>query len=123
MHFETSVVYNPSKAWYENRGNWNYHPESSSSENTLISNLNAHKIPDGTIGAFLSMQENHTSKHYRGTITGSGPDYTFNGSPQGNPGEQITATITDNKDGTITVTVTEGGSASSRLKFEGRPLQ
>ncbi|UTC77360.1 hypothetical protein E4O04_04825 [Treponema sp. OMZ 799] len=126
LYFGTTEVYNPSKAWYENRGHWDYHPEYTPSENTWISNLSAHKIPDGTIGAFLSIQEkqggSYNHKGYKGSITGSGPDYTFNGSREDNPGEQITATITDNKDGTITVTVTEGGSASSRLKFEGNSL-
>ncbi|UTC63963.1 YceI family protein [Treponema sp. OMZ 788] len=126
LRFETKVVYNPSKPWYENEENWSYNPESSSSENTWISNLSAHKIPDGTIGAFLSIQEkqggSYNHKDYNGSITGSGTNYTFNGRPQGGSGEPITATITDNKDGTIKVTVTEGGSASSRLKFEGNSL-
>lgn len=120
LRFETSVVYNPSKAWYENRGNWNYHP--ASPETSWISNIDAREIPGEPIEGDLSMQENHTSKHYEGTITGNGPNYTFNGRREGNPGEQITATITDNKNGTIRVKVTSGGTAESTLTFRGNPL-
>ena len=120
LHFETKVVYNPSKPWYENRGHWNYHP--ASPETSWISNINARKIPNGTIKGGLSIQENHNHKSYRGTITGNGPSYTFNGSREDNPGEQITATITDNKDGTIKVKVTSGGTADSTLTFRGNPL-
>ena len=119
LRFETSVVYNPSKPWYENRGHWNYHP--ASPETSWISNINARKIPNGTIEGGLSIQENHNHKSYHGTITGNGSSYTFNGSTH-NTGEQITATITDNKDGTIRVKVTSGGTAESTLTFRGVPL-
>ena len=120
LSFETKVVYNPSKPWYENKGRWNYHP--ASSETSWISDIYARNAPNGTIEGGLSIQENHNHKSYRGTITGNGPDYTFNGSRIGNPGEQITATITDNKDGTIKVKVTSGGTAESTLTFRGNPL-
>lgn len=120
LHFETKVVYNPSKPWYENRGHWNYHP--ASPETSWISNINAEKTPSGTIGGGLSIEENHTPKNYSGTITGNGPDYTFNGSLQEDPSKQITATITDNKNGTIRVKVTSGGTADSTLTFRGNPL-
>ena len=126
LHFETKVVYNPSKAWYENRGHWNYNHESSSPETSWISSTHASKHPNGTIEGGLSIQENqggsYTQKNYSGTITGSGPDYTFNGIREDNPGEQITATITDNKNGTVRVKVTEGGTAESTLTFGGYPL-
>ena len=120
LRFETKVVYNPSKPWYENKGRWNYHP--ASPEASCISDINAREIPNGTIKGNLSIQENHNHKSYRGTITGNGPNYTFNGSRIGNPGEQITATITDNKDGTIKIKVTSGGTAESTLTFRGNPL-
>ena len=120
LHFETKVVYNPSKPWYENRGYWNYHP--ASPEISWISSTHARKPPNGTIEGGLSIQENHNDKSYHGTITGNGPNYTFNGSREDNPGEQITATITDNKDGTIRVKVTSGGTAESTLSFRGKPL-
>lgn len=120
LRFETKVVYNPSKPWYENKGRWNYHP--ASSETSWISDIYARNAPNGTIEGGLSIQENHNHKSYRGTITGNGPDYTFNGSRIGNPGEQITATITDNKDGTIKVKVTSGGTAESTLTFRGNSL-
>lgn len=120
LRFETKVVYNPSKPWYENKGRWNYHP--ASPEASCISDINAREIPNGTIKGGLSIQENHNHKSYRGTITGNGPNYTFNGSRIGNPGEQITATITDNKDGTIKIKVTSGGTAESTLTFRGNPL-
>lgn len=123
LHFETEAVYNPSKPWYENRGHWNYHP--ASPETSWISSINARKLPNGIIKGGLSIQENqgglYNHKHYRGTITGNGPNYTFNGSTH-NTGEQITATITDNKDGTIKVKVTSGGTAESTLTFRGDPL-
>lgn len=122
LHFETSKVYNPSKPWYENRGRWSYNHESSSPETSWISSTHARKPPNGTIEGGLSIQENHNHKHYRGTITGSGPDYTFNGSREDNPGEQITATITDNLNGTIRIKVTAGGTAESTLTFRGNPL-
>ncbi|UTY26612.1 hypothetical protein [Treponema denticola] len=122
LRFETSEVYNPSKPLYENKGRWEYHPESSSSEPSWISNIYVRNAPNGTIEGGLSMQENHTSKHYEGTITGNGPNYTFNGRREGNSGEQITATITDNKNGTIRVKVTSGGTAESTLTFRGNPL-
>lgn len=120
LRFETEAVYNPSKPWYENKGRWNYHP--ASPETSWISDIYARNAPNGTIEGGLSIQENHNHKSYRGTITGNGPDYTFNGSRIGNPGEQITATITDNKDGTIKVKVTSGGTAESTLTFRGNPL-
>lgn len=124
LHFETSKVYNPSKAWYENIGHWNYHP--ASSETSWISSTYASKHPNGTIEGGLSIQENqgglYNHKHYRGTITESGSSYTFNGSREDNPDEKITATITDNKDGTIRVKVTSGGTAESTLTFRGAPL-
>ncbi|UTC89986.1 hypothetical protein E4N87_04465 [Treponema denticola] len=119
LSFETKVVYNPSKPWYENRGDWNYHP--ASPETSWISSINARKSPNGTIEGGLSIQENHNHKSYHGTITGNGSSYTFNGSTH-NTGEQITATITDNKDGTIKVKVTSGGTAESTLTFRGNPL-
>ena len=122
LHFETSKVYNPLKPWYENRGSWSYNHESSSPETSWISSTHARKPPNGTIEGGLSIQENHNHKHYRGTITGSGPDYTFNGSREDNPGEQITATITDNLNGTIRIKVTAGGTAESTLTFRGNPL-
>lgn len=122
LHFETKVVYNSSKPWYENRGHWNYNHESSSPETSWIYSIGAEKTPSGTIGGGLSIKENHNPKRYRGTITGSGPSYTFNGSREDNPGEQITAIITDNKDGTIKVKVTSGGTAESTLTFRGNPL-
>lgn len=122
LRFETSEVYNPSKPWYENRGYWNYNHESSSPETSWISKIYARKIPNETIEGGLSIQENHNHKNYRGAITGNGPDYTFNGSREDNPGEQITATITDNKDGTIRVKVTSGGTAESTLTFRGNSL-
>lgn len=122
LHFETKVVYNSSKPWYENRGHWNYNHESSSPETSWIYSIGAEKTPSGTIGGGLSIEENHTPKNYSGTITGNGPDYTFNGSRIGNPGEQITATITDNKNGTIRVKVTSGGTAESTLTFRGNSL-
>lgn len=124
LRFETKVVYNPSKPWYENKGNWNYHP--ASSETSWISNIYAWNAHNGTIEGGLSIQENqgghYNHKRYIGKITGSGPDYTFNGIREGNPGEQITATITDNKDGTIKVKVTSGGTTESTLTFRGNPL-
>lgn len=120
LHFETSVVYNPSKAWYENKGNWSYHP--ASPETSWISSISLM----GPSSYSLSIEENQggytNSKHYSGTITGSGPDYTFNGSLQGNPEEKITATITDNLNGTIRIKVTEGGTAESTLSFRGHSL-
>ena len=126
LHFETSKVYNPSKPWYENRGRWSYNHESSSPETSWISDIYAWNAPNGTIEGGLSIRENqggsYPQKNYRGTITGSGPDYTFNGIREGNPGEQITATITDNKDGTIKVKVTSGGTTESTLTFRGNPL-
>nr|WP_303935676.1 hypothetical protein [Treponema denticola] len=122
LHFETEAVYNPSKPWYENRGHWSYNHESSSPEISWISSTHASKHPNGTIEGGLSIQENHNHKIYRGTITGSGTNYTFNGSLQENSSEQITATITDNKDGTIRVKVTSGGTAESTLTFRGNPL-
>lgn len=122
LHFETKVVYNSSKPWYENRGHWNYNHESSSPETSWIYSIGAEKTPSGTIGGGLSIKENHNPKSYHGTITGSGPSYTFNGSREDNPGEQITAIITDNKDGTIKVKVTSGGTAESTLTFRGNPL-
>lgn len=126
LRFETKVVYNPSKPWYENRGDWSYHPAPSSSETSWISSIDASKLPNGTIKGDLSIEEDQggytNSKHYSGTITGSGPDYTFNGSREGNSGEQITATITDNLNGTIRIKVTEGGTAESTLTFEGNSL-
>ena len=75
LHFETSEGYNPSKPWYKNRGHWNYHP--ASPETSWISNIDVREIPGGTIKGDLSIEENHTPKNYSGTITGSGPDYTF----------------------------------------------
>ena len=120
LSFETKVVYNPSKPWYENKGRWNYHP--ASSETSWISDIYARNAPNGTIEGGLSIQENHNHKIYRGTITGSGTNYTFNGSLQENSSEQITATITDNKDGTIRVKVTSGGTAESTLTFRGNSL-
>ncbi|UTC74363.1 hypothetical protein E4O03_09015 [Treponema sp. OMZ 792] len=124
LYFGTTEVYNPSKAWYENRGHWDYHP--ASSETSWISDMYARKLPNGIIKSDLSIQEDqgghYNHKHYRGTITGSGPDYTFNGSREDNPGEQITATITDNKNGTIRVKVTSGGTAESTLTFRGHSL-
>lgn len=122
LHFETEAVYNPSKSLYENRGHWSYNHESSSPEISWISSTHASKHPNGTIEGGLSIQENHNHKIYRGTITGSGTNYTFNGSLQENSSEQITATITDNKDGTIRVKVTSGGTAESTLTFRGNPL-
>ena len=119
LHFETEAVYNPSKPWYENRGDWNYHP--ASPETSWISSINARKLPNGTIEGGLSIQENHNHKSYHGTITGNGSSYTFNGSTH-NTGEQITATITDNLNGTIRIKVTEGGTAESTLSFSGNPL-
>jgi len=122
LHFETKVVYNSSKPWYENRGHWNYNHESSSPETSWIYSIGAEKTPSGTIGGGLSIEENHTPKNYSGTITGNGPDYTFNGSLQEDPSKQITATITDNKNGTIRVKVTSGGTAESTLTFRGNSL-
>ena len=121
LHFETKVVYNSSKPWYENRGHWNYNHESSSTETSWIYSIGAEKTPSGTIGGGLSIEENHNHKSYHGTITGNGSSYTFNGSTH-NTGEQITATITDNKDGTIKVKVTSGGTAESTLTFRGNSL-
>ena len=117
LHFETSVVYNPLKPWYENRGDWKYHP--ASPETSWISKISR---MDGQSRYSLSIQENHNHKSYHGTITGNGPNYTFNGSRTDNPGEQITATITDNKNGTIRVKVTSGGTAESTLTFRGHSL-
>lgn len=122
LHFETKVVYNPSKPWYKNRGYWSYNHESSSPETSWISSTHASTPPNGTIEGGLSIQDNHNHKRYEGTITGNGPNYTFNGIREDNPGEQITATITDNKDGTIKVKVTEGGTTESTLTFRGNPL-
>lgn len=122
LHFETKVVYNPSKPLYENRGVWSYNHEPSSPEISWIYSTYASKHPNGTIEGGLSIKENHTHNHYRGTITGNGPNYTFSGSLQDDPSKQITATITDNKDGTIKVKVTSGGTAESTLTFEGRSL-
>lgn len=119
LRFKTEAVHNPSKPWYENRGHWNYHP--ASSETSWISDIYARNAPNGTIEGGLSIQENHNHKSYRGTITGNGSSYTFNGSTH-NTGEQITATITDNKDGTIKVKVTSGGTAESTLTFRGNSL-
>lgn len=124
LHFETEAVHNPSKPWYENKGNWNYHP--ASSETSWISDIYARNAPNGTIEGGLSIQENqggsYTQKNYSGTITGSGPNYTFNGSLQEDPSKQITATITDNLNGTIRIKVTEGGTAESTLSFRGYSL-
>ena len=122
LHFETSVVYNPSKAWYENRGRWIYNHESASPETSWISSINAMKTPDGIIKGDLSIQENHNHKSYSGTITGNGTNYTFNGSLQEDPSKQITATITDNLNGTIRIKVTSGGTTESTLTFRGNPL-
>lgn len=122
LHFETKIVYNSSKPWYENRGDWSYNHESSSPETSWIYSIGAEKTPSGTIGGGLSIKENHNHKIYRGTITGSGTNYTFNGSREDNPGEQITATITDNLNGTIRIKVTEGGTAESTLSFRGHSL-
>lgn len=120
FHFETEAVYNPSKPWYENRGNWNYHP--ASPETSWISSISLM----GPSSYFLSIQEDQggytNSKYYSGTITGSGSSYTFTGSLNGNPEEKITATITDNLNGTIRIKVTEGGTADSTLTFSGRSL-
>ena len=124
--FETSVVYNPSKAWYENRGRWIYNHESSSPETSWISSVNVMETLNGTIEGGLSIQENqggsHNEKNYRGSITESGSSYTFNGSREDNPDEKITATITDNLNGTIRIKVTEGGTAESTLSFRGHSL-
>lgn len=124
LHFETEAVHNPSKPWYENKGKWNYHP--ASSETSWISDIYVWNAPNGTIGGGLSIRENqggsYPQKNYIGTITGSGPDYTFNGIREGNPGEQITATITDNLNGTIRIKVTSGGTTESTLTFRGNPL-
>ena len=120
LRFKTEAVHNPSKPWYENRGHWNYHL--ASPETSWISSINARKLPNGIIEGGLSIEENHTPKNYSGTITGNGPDYTFNGSLQEDPSKQITATITDNKDGTIKVKVTSGGTAESTLTFRGNSL-
>lgn len=126
LHFETEAVHNPSKPWYENRGHWNYNHESSSPETSWIYSIGAEKTPSGTIGGGLSIKENqggsYTQKNYSGTITGSGPNYTFNGSLQEDPSKQITATITDNLNGTIRIKVTEGGTAESTLSFRGYSL-
>lgn len=124
LHFETEAVHNPSKPWYENKGKWNYHP--ASSETSWISDIYTWNAPNGTIEGGLSIRENqggsYPQKNYIGTITGSGPDYTFNGIREGNPGEQITATITDNLNGTIRIKVTSGGTTESTLTFRGNPL-
>ena len=127
LHFETGAVHNPSKPWYENKGHWSYHPESSSSETSWIFDIRARKILDGTIEGSLPIQEDHggepyNDKRYRGTITGSGSSYTFNGSLKEDPGKQITATITDNLNGTIRIKVTAGGTAESTLTFRGYSL-
>lgn len=122
LHFKFRQAYDSSKPWYENDGNWSYHPPFSPHELSWISRVKARKNPDGQIQIFLSMQDASNSTDYEGTITENGSIYTFNGRIHGILDGQITATITDNKDGTIKVTVTEGGSASSRLKFEGNSL-
>ncbi len=127
--FKANVKHNPTKPWYENSDRWkNSHTNLPNSASPNIG-LRGDKMA-GIIEGYLEINAGAGHKNYRGTFTEDRPDnFTFTGQtdgedPHGNPipVENITAIITDNKDGTLTLTITSGGSGTYTLNFEGESL-
>lgn len=117
LRFETSVVYNPLKPWYENYGSWVYMPEGAP-ESIYIRRVSARKVNE-IIRGQLDIINNNGKKEYSGSFTKSGEKFIFHGTNQQDPNDKISASIIDNKNATINIEITEGLSFTNQLKFEG----
>ncbi len=103
--FVTHSLYDNTRAWFKQRGS--YSALLSGSSITYIS-LDA---------TSLNYHEQGGSKHYSGKIDSAG--MRFEGRLRGDPDKTLTVSITDNKDGTISIML-EG--TSYNLSFSARSL-
>ncbi len=96
----TFAFYNSDINWYKQKGIYN------SSEGSI------YKAGPNTYMVSIN------GRRYRGTFNQNFTE--FNGENDSNPSDTITATFTDNKDGTITLSVS--GGETYTVNFEGEPL-
>ena len=103
--FVTNSLYDSTRAWFKQRGSYSAHLSGSSI--TYIS------LDDTS----LNYHEQGGSKHYSGKIDSAG--MRFEGRLRDDPDKTLTVSITDNKDGTISIML-EG--TSYNLSFSARSL-
>ena len=102
--FETTTVHDSTKKWFEQAG-W-YSDNSGSYEVAF----NLYNLPNAGF--------RYNNQDYDGTLNGDGTEFKGKNSD----GKEITCNITDNKDGTISVSIA-GTSKTHTLNFRGHSIQ
>ena len=101
--FETTAVYDSTKSWFKQAGQ--YSDYSGSYEVAF----DLHNLPNADF--------RYNNQDYYGTLNGDGTEFKGKNSD----GEEITCNITDNKDGTLSVSIA-GTSKNYTLNFGGSSL-